>query len=81
MPREKEQYKYQCKEPGCYLLVRSDKWNNHCKTKHGFKFTSVFHILGYSCCNVFTVLVYRCYSNAVESSSVLNFREFINLMT
>lgn len=39
MPREKEQYKYQCKEPGCYLLVRSDKWNNHCKTKHGFKFT------------------------------------------
>jgi len=34
----KNQYKYRCIELACGRIVRSDKWNNHCKTDHGFKF-------------------------------------------
>lgn len=28
-------YKYRCKELLCNQIVRSDKWNAHCKKKHG----------------------------------------------
>ena len=37
MPREKRITKFQYKEVCCSMFVRSDKWNNHCKEKHGFK--------------------------------------------
>ena len=38
MPRVlKYQYKYKCNELACGLLVRSDKWNNHCKRQYGYK--------------------------------------------
>ena len=38
MPREKTVYKVQCKEPACNNRVRLDKWTQHCKNKHAFKF-------------------------------------------
>jgi hypothetical protein len=27
-------FKYRCGEIGCNLIIRSDKWNDHCKKKH-----------------------------------------------
>lgn len=31
-------YKYRCKELLCHAIVRSDKWNKHCKDKHKTKY-------------------------------------------
>lgn len=33
-------YKYRCKELLCNQLIRSDKWNAHCKKKHVLMFKS-----------------------------------------
>lgn len=41
MPRElKHQYKYRCEEISCRKIIRSDKWNGHCKSDHGYKYAS-----------------------------------------
>jgi len=37
MPKNKL-YKYRCKELVCNAIVRSDKWNNHCRQKHKVKY-------------------------------------------
>jgi len=37
MLREDKKFKNQCMEPCCYLRVRSDKWTEHCRTKHAYK--------------------------------------------
>ena len=39
MPREQKQFKYRCQEPCCAMLVRSDKWSDHCRKKHGYKYS------------------------------------------
>lgn len=31
-------YKYKCKELVCNAIVRSDKWNEHCRKKHLVKY-------------------------------------------
>jgi hypothetical protein len=39
MPREQKiTVKYRCQEICCNLLVREDKWIEHCKKFHAFKF-------------------------------------------
>lgn len=39
MPRtQKYLFKYKCSELACGLIIRSDKWNTHCKHEHGYKF-------------------------------------------
>lgn len=38
MPHEKTRYKFRCGEPACGNVVRSDKWTEHCRNKHAFKF-------------------------------------------
>lgn len=37
MPREDTKLKYRCLEPCCSILVRSDKWIDHCRNKHAFR--------------------------------------------
>lgn len=37
-------YKYRCKELVCNALVRSDKWNDHCKKKHSVKYNNNLEI-------------------------------------
>lgn len=38
MPRHQAKtYKYKCLEKFCNQIVRSDKWNKHCQSKHRFK--------------------------------------------
>jgi len=39
MPCEKKQLKYKCMETCCVLLVRSDKWAEHCCNKLAFKYS------------------------------------------
>ena len=39
MPSEQKQWKYKCLEPCCAMLIRSDKWTEHCRSKHVFKFS------------------------------------------
>jgi hypothetical protein len=43
MPYEKNIVKFKCREIACNLLVRGgDKWKDHCKKKHGFKYVNVY---------------------------------------
>ncbi len=38
MPREKTKYKLRCGEVACGNVVRMDKWTEHCRKHHAFKF-------------------------------------------
>lgn len=38
MPKKQKLLKYKCLENLCNAIVRKDKWQEHCKKKHLYKF-------------------------------------------
>jgi hypothetical protein len=65
MPRvQKEIHKYRCMEPACGNIVRSDKWSDHCRCKHLFKFSRF----------VFVLTAFGCYMALFELARISSYK-------
>lgn len=71
MPRDKTKYKMRCCEVACNCLVRSDKWTDHCRKRHAFKFTRLVDIYDRKlseCFEMFSWLLIKDYISRASAS-------------